>query len=122
MNGVPNHRVTPRIAAFDAALREGDERRAVDDFSGALYALERAHVLGQRDIGRHLRVHLRMLRVGWAARDAREVRGQLLRLALTPVGHLTGRLPAGNTGSTRVGPFVVMPVEGELARLMAYDN
>ncbi|MDP3820150.1 MAG: DUF3703 domain-containing protein [Burkholderiales bacterium] len=54
-------------------------------------------------------------------RRTREAR-QLLRLALTPLGTLTGRLPAGNTGTTRVGMFVVMPVEAERARLMEDDR
>jgi hypothetical protein len=75
-------------------------------------------VLGQREIGPHLRVHLLMLRAAWALRDGRELRGQLLRLALTPIGHLSGRLPLGNTGASNVSPFEPMALPPELERLL----
>lgn len=109
---------SPRIAAFAAALSDARRQRAAGHTAAAFAALERAHVLGQRDFGRHLRVHLGMLRLAWAVRDGFEVRGQLLRLALTPLGHLTGRLPPGNTGSSKVSAFEPMVVPSDLARLL----
>ncbi len=118
MNGIRLHSEAPRIDAFNCAMRGAGERIAAGELAEALGLLERAHVLGQRDSRRHLNVHWRMLRVGWLRRDGREVRGQLLRLLLTPFGHLTGRLPLGNPGSARVGAFAAMPVAPELERVL----
>lgn len=64
--------------------------------------LEAAHVLGQPLLPLHWKSHTAMLRYAWALGDQREVRGQLLRLALVPVGHLLARLPRGNTGRAHV--------------------
>lgn len=88
------------------------------DLQHAFRSLERAHVLGQTRFGPHLRVHLAMLRAAWAMRDGREMRGQILRIALVPLGHLFGRLPLGNTGGTNVSAFAPMPIPPELERLM----
>lgn len=110
--------MSDRAAAFEVALSEAKHKLAAGDARAAFAALERAHVLGQRDFGPHLRVHLRMLRVATALRDGREIRGQLLRLALVPLGHLLGRLPAGNTGGANVSAFEPMPIAPELQRLL----
>ncbi|WP_269533538.1 DUF3703 domain-containing protein [Chitinimonas sp. BJYL2] len=75
----------------------------------ALVLLEQAHIVGQPVFRQHWLSHWWMLKAGWHLGDSREVAGQLLRLALTPLGHLTGRLPAGNTGRARVNPFKPMP-------------
>ncbi len=112
--------VSPRIAAFDSALSEASHRLAAGDAAAAMAALERAHVLGQSDIGPHLRVHLRMLHAGFASRDWREVRGQVLRITLVPVGHLLGRLPRGNTGAASVSAFAPMAIAPDIERLL--DN
>jgi hypothetical protein len=108
----------PRIAAYDAAMAAARESLANFNPEQALAQLERAHVLGQRDFGRHWRVHLLMLRVAWEVTDGREMRGQLLRLALTPIGHLTRRLPEGNTGRSNVSAFAPMAVPADLQRLL----
>jgi len=80
---------------LDAARRHWAKRQLMAAFS----RLERAYVLGQGLFLWHLRVHLWMLRVGWAQKEAREICGQLWRLFLTPLGHLTGAcrlaIPAG---------------------------
>ena len=85
-----------------------------------MQALERAHVLGQNNMAPHLRVHLRTLHVGLTSRDWREVRGQVLRIALVPVGHLFGRLPRGNTGGANVSAFAPMAIPPAIERLL--DN
>jgi len=59
-------------------------------------------VLGQTRLGLHWRSHTAMLRYALQLRDGREVLGQLLRLALVPLGHLLQRLPLGNIGRARV--------------------
>ena len=48
-----------------------------------------------------------------------EAFGQLFRLALVPLGHLTGRLPAGNPGRATVSAFRPMPVRADLRALIA---
>jgi Protein of unknown function (DUF3703) len=110
--------ISPRMLAFEAALAASTRRLADGDPAAAFASLERAHVLGQRNFGSHLLVHLRMLRIAWDLGDGREVRGQLLRIALTPIGHLFGRLPRGNTGASNVSAFAPMAIEPELERLL----
>lgn len=94
------------------------EYLAQRDFDAAFSHLETAHVLGQRQLFWHVRVHAGMLRVGWARKDAREVIGQIWRLLLTPLGHLTGRLPMGNTGGANVSAFAPMPIPERLQTLL----
>ena len=107
-----------RIEAFEAAMAEAGRYRAAGDAKSAFAALERAHVLGQIDFVPHLRVHWQMLRVGSSAGDRREVMGQLMRIALVPVGHLVKRLPVGNTGGANVSAFKPMAIAPELERLI----
>lgn len=107
-----------RMEAFEAAMAEAARHMTVGDAKSAFGALERAHVLGQLDIVPHVRVHWQMLRVGWAMGDRREVTGQLMRIALVPVGHLIGRLPVGNTGGANVSAFTPMTIARELERLI----
>jgi hypothetical protein len=107
-----------RIEAFEAAMSQAARHRASGEAKSAFAALERAHVLGQLDVVPHLRVHWQMLQVGWSSGDWREVTGQLMRIALVPVGHLVGRLPVGNTGGANVSAFKPMPIPPELERLI----
>lgn len=111
-----------RDSAFNNAIVEARDRFHAGHLHAAFGLLERAHVLGQSQLGRHWTVHLWMLRVGWRLGDRREVLGQLLRLALTPLGHLTGRLPAGNTGGSRVSAFTSLPVPPDLQKLLQDEN
>jgi hypothetical protein len=104
--------------AFRQALADAAGHEARGDLDRAFASLERAHVLGQTHFASHWHVHSHMLRIGWARRDAREVFGQLLRLALVPIGHLSGRLPIGNTGGANVSAFRAMPVPPELQRFL----
>lgn len=107
-----------RIAAYDAAMSAAHASLARRSPSDALAQLECAHVLGQVDFSRHWCVHVTMLRAAWRLADARELRGQLLRLSLVPLGHLFGRLPLGNTGRSDVSAFAPMDVPADLMRLL----
>lgn len=78
-----------------------------------------AHVIGQPDLRLHFASHLLMLRQAAIERDAGEVAGQLLRLALAPLGHLLSRLPAGNTGRSTVSAFRAMVPPLEVRRWIA---
>lgn len=107
-----------RIAAYDAAMAAARASLARSAAALALDELEHAHVLGQRDFTRHGRVHVLMLRAAWDLADGRELRGQLLRLALVPLGHLFKRLPVGNTGRAKVSACAPMDVPADLKRLL----
>jgi hypothetical protein len=115
--GDAGHR--PVRAAFEASVAEAKARLAGGEYAAAWPALERAHVLGQRDPWLHVRSHWWMLRCGAAERDAREVIGQVVRAALAVPSSLLGRYPTGNTGRVRVGLFRPMPVSPEIADLLS---
>lgn len=114
---ISNRRLA-RAAAFEAAVAGAQHSLRAADPAAALQLLRRAHVLGQPDFMRHLHVHWMMLRAGWMQRDRREVVGQLIRLLLVPLGHLSGRLPAGNPGTADVSAFAPQAVPADLAHLL----
>lgn len=66
-------------------------------------AHELAHVIGQPYLGLHLKSHLHMLGLAWRSRNTPEWMAQALRLVLTPLAHLTGRIPPNNAGTGRMG-------------------
>jgi hypothetical protein len=77
-----------------------------------------AHIAGQHVFGLHMRTHRAMLRFAWQHRQWLEVMGQLMRLALVPIGHLFQRLPVGNSGRSNISAFKPMSVPPHLARLI----
>ena len=84
----------------------------------AWLALEAAHVVGQRYLKPHLETHALMLGLALRTRDWAEAAGQLLRLVLVPLGHVSGRLPLGNPGRSTVSAFRPLPVRPELIALI----
>lgn len=92
--------------------------RGVRDWDAAWRHLERAHIIAQPSFWLHLSSHIDMLKFAWLRRDIREMSGQLFRIALVPLGALSGRLPAGNTGRARVSAFASMPVPEDLQPLL----
>lgn len=105
-------------SAFAAEMRAARQCYRDGDLDTAFHHLERAHILGQRDTFRHAWSHCWMLRVGWARRDGREIRGQLLRIVAALV---ISRIwvPLGNTGGANVSPVRPMPLPEDLRRLLA---
>ncbi|RZL07469.1 MAG: DUF3703 domain-containing protein [Rubrivivax sp.] len=93
--------------------------RATDSNEQAWLYLEAAHVVGQLHLRPHLQTHAHMLALAWRTRDWSEAAGQVLRLALVPLGHLSGRLPLGNPGRSTVSAFEPLPVRPELADLIS---
>jgi len=93
-----------------AAFRKGEDVEA-------FRLLERAHILGQPWSGPHSWTHWMMLRVGLRRRDAREIGGQLIRLAAGGALSVFGRLPTGNTGGANVSAEQPMPLPEDLAAL-----
>ncbi len=99
--------VDAELARHRAAARAGD-------VGGAWWALERAHILSQPKLPLHLRVHWAMLGYAVRSHDPREIAGQVARLALAPLGAITGRIPVGNTGRSSVSAFRPMPIPDDL--------
>ena len=110
------HQAAGLIAAemthYRAARRAGDH-------PAAWRALERAHIVAQPYFGFHLSSHGHMLGFAVALGDWREAAGRIFRLALVPLGSLTGRLPAGNSGRARVSAFKPMTIPPDLAAAMS---
>ena len=46
----------------------------------------------------------------------------MLRIALVPIGHLSGRLPRGNIGTSNVSAFTPMAVSAELEQLLDIEE
>ena len=90
------------------------EARRSGDVPAAWASLEREHIIGQSYLGAHFRCHLSMLGFAIKLRDWRELRGQILRLLLAPLGNASGRLPVGNTGRSNVSAFAPMEIPANL--------
>jgi hypothetical protein len=100
-------RFNNELAAFRAARERGD-------VPAQWQSLERAHVLSQIALRPHLHVHRLMLGLAMRLGDRREIIGQAVRLALAPIGALSGRVPWGNTGRSTVSAFTSMPIPADL--------
>lgn len=107
--------VTVHLAHEIAAYRLA---AGANDVVAAWIALERSHILSQPSLGPHLHVHWLMLSYAWHTGDMTEVFGQLVRIALAPLGALTGRIPWGNTGRSNVSAFAEMEVPDDLRVLL----
>lgn len=107
--------IAAALAREYAAAKAATEQGATDI---AWHHLERAHILSQTAFVPHIVSHWRMLRLALAERDGREAAGQLVRLALAPLGNLTGRLPIGNTGRSTVSAFAPMDIPPDLAAIL----
>lgn len=105
-------------SAFAFEVASYHEARRAGDVDQQWRALERAHVLSQPMLLRHLRVHAHMLGLAIRSKDGAETVGQMARLALAPLGQLTGRIPVGNTGRSNVSAFQPMRVPEDLRHLV----
>jgi len=63
-------------AACERELELARAAHRAGELDIAFRHLERAHILGQRVTGLHVRSHVAMLGVGWQRRDTREIVGQ----------------------------------------------
>lgn len=111
-----------RVKAISAALAAEYRMQAAaaqrGDVPLAWHHLGRAHILAQMRLGPHCVSHWKMLVFAVRLRDWPEAAGQLLRLALAPVGNLTGRLPIGNTGRSTVSAFTAMDIPPDLRAIL----
>lgn len=110
---------TPRRLTYQRLMAGYAALRANEPSEQRWAWLMAAHVVGQADLRLHLHSHWRMLGLALAQRDAREATGQLLRLALVPLGHALGRLPAGNVGRATVSALRPMRPGIAVRRLIA---
>lgn len=99
------------IACEMAAFRAARSAKHLDE---AWRALERAHIVSQPYLAQHLANYWAALTFAVQLRAWREVRGQLIRLAVAPFGALTGLIPIGNTGRAHVSAFQPKPVPENL--------
>lgn len=106
-----------RLSAFHTEIKIAAELYERGDLHSAFRSLERAHVLGQPWAGPHSRAHWMMLKVGVRRGDAREVLGQIIRLAGGGLLSIIGRLPEGNTGGANVPAEKPMPIPADLRTL-----
>lgn len=102
-------------AAYRAAL---EQARAATTPEAAFAALERAHILGQRDLFAHFETHVLMLQWAVAQKDGREIRGQVLRLLAVLPGFLTGWVPVGNPGGSNISPLKPFALPPDLSTVL----
>jgi hypothetical protein len=105
--------------AYSLEIKQAQQARHEKLWPQAWFHLERAHILGQQNFVLHLQSHWLMLKLAADQTNWPEIRGQLLRLFLTPLGHLTGRLPLGNPGSSRYPVLQPLPVPEDLKHLLS---
>ncbi len=101
-------------AAFDSEMARARSAERAGDLDLAKHHLERAHILGQRWYVTHLKTHFHMLRLARKQSDAKEARGQLVRLIGATPFHLAGWVPVGNTGGANVSATLPMPIPSDL--------
>lgn len=103
---------------FDALLAQYQDV-APGERDARWLLLEAAHVVGQTRFVPHLKTHMLMFGQARHEGDWSEMAGQLMRLALVPLGHALGRLPLGNPGRSNVSAFQPMPVRDDIAQAIA---
>jgi hypothetical protein len=106
------------VQLLSAEMRAFNAARSAGQTDGAWRALEPAHIVAQPFLTLHVANHWHMLRFALRLKDWREVSGQLFRLALAPLGALTGRIPIGNTGRASVSAFAPMTIPDDLKQAM----
>ena len=74
-------------------------------YDTALTLLEEAHILSQPYAVEHLYVHWKMFQLALEFKVWKEFFGQIPRLILAVPGSISGKAPAGNVGSTKMGIF-----------------
>jgi hypothetical protein len=106
-------------AAFAREMASARSAEAVGDLALAKRQLERAHILGQQCYAAHMQSHYHMLRLAIRQRDAKEARGQIVRLIGATPFHIAGWVPIGNSGGADVPPTLPMPIPSDLQPYLA---
>lgn len=104
--------------SFSRELLLYDQYFKARDLQMAWRHLERAHILGQPWAVEHTNVHWLMLKFGFSIKDRREIIGQIPRLLFGGVKSFVGKIPAGNTGGSKVPPLKPMSIPKDIAELL----
>ncbi len=104
---------------FKAELGKAKTAIAAQDFETAWTALQRAHILGQRDTIAHTIAHWKMLKLAWEQRDFREVMGQLMPVLLAfPLTFLYGQIRALRGGKANMSDSEQMTVPEDIQQIL----
>lgn len=110
--------MTARLGmAYQAEIAAALSASTALDHERAFHHLGRAHILGQRQTLRHVRVHWLMLKLGLSTGDWPEVGGQVARIVAAALFSRVW-VPTGNTGRANVGALKPMPVPNDLQLLL----
>ncbi len=103
---------------IETELEQAKTSEASGQLKKAFTHLERAHVLGQKNTHWHVKIHQEMLGFATRHKDAREMAGQLLRIAGAATKTPLGIYPTGNTGGANVSPIKPMPIPTDLQAIL----
>ena len=89
------------------------------DFETAWTALQRAHILGQRDVISHLIVHWNMLKLAWKQRDFREIAGQIMPTILAvPLTLFMGKFRTLRGGKVNINDSERMSIPEDIQKML----
>ncbi|MFQ4139233.1 DUF3703 domain-containing protein [Nodosilinea sp. PGN35] len=78
---------------FESELARAKSATAAQNFEAAWTALQRAHMLGQRDAIAHTIAHWHMLTLAWRQQDLKEIKGHIIPTLLAfPLTLLFGQI------------------------------
>lgn len=104
---------------FNAELEKAKTAIVAQDFETAWTALQRAHILGQRDTIAHTIAHWNMLKLAWEQRDFREVMGQLMPVLLAiPLTFLYGQVRSLRGGKSNVSDSEQMAIPEDIQQIL----
>lgn len=104
---------------FKAELEKTKVAIAAQDFETAWIALQRAHILGQRDAIAHTIVHWNMLKLAWKQRDFEGVRGQLMPVLLAvPFTLFYGQIRSLRGGKANVNDSERMLIPQDIQQIL----
>lgn len=104
---------------FNTELSRANSAISAQDFETAWTALQRAHILGQRDAIAHTIAHWNMLKLAWEQRDFREVIGQLMPVLLAiPLTFLYGQMRSLRGGKANVSDLEQMTIPEDIQQIL----
>lgn len=104
---------------FKAELEKAKTAIVAQDFETAWTALQRAHILGQRDAIAHTVAHWNMLKLAWRQRNFREVMGQLMPVLLAiPLTLLYGQMRSLRGGKSNVNDSERVSIPEDIQQIL----
>lgn len=104
--------------AFLKEMHESKSYFKEKKFQKSWYHLERAHIIGQRFVWPHVRVHCKMLEFAVRQKDTKEMIGQLIRIPGGFIGSLINKVPIGNPGGSNVKATKSFPLPKDIAKIL----